>query len=135
MTKIYRVKEINKYGDEKELAFFSSFKKAVAYIKAQFPKDARVNGVKGFIDKKWVHDVNRMEETLKDGYKWGQMFNNTMFDSYAIDIITLEKQNKGVDNPPIICYNSLIKRKEIKNYGKMVCSWISIWNGGNVFYG
>ena len=41
MTKIYRVNEINKYGDKKELAFFSSFKKAVAYVKAQFPKDAR----------------------------------------------------------------------------------------------
>ena len=91
MTKIYRVNEINKYGDKKELAFFSSFKKAVAYVKAQFPKDAKVKGVKGFIDKKWVDDVNRMEETLKDGYQWGQMFNNTMFDGYTIDIITLEK--------------------------------------------
>ena len=91
MTKIYRVNEINKYGDKKELAFFSSFKKAVAYVKAQFPKDAKVKGVKGFIDKKWVNDVNRMEETLKDGYQWGQMFNNTMFDGYTIDIITLEK--------------------------------------------
>lgn len=102
MTKIYRVNEINKYGDKKELAFFSSFKKAVAYVKAQFPKDARINGVKGFLDKKWVEDVNRMEETLKDGYKWGQMFNHTMFGGYTIDIITLEKQNKGVDKPLII---------------------------------
>lgn len=102
MTKIYRVNEINNYGDKKELAFFSSFKKAVAYVKAQFPKDARINGVKGFLDKKWVEDVNRMEETLRDGYKWGQMFSYTMFSGYTIDIITLEKQNMGVDKPPII---------------------------------
>lgn len=115
MTKIYRVNEINKYGDKKDLAFFSSFKKAVAYVKAQFPKDARINGVKGdLFDKKWVDDVSRMEETLKDGYKWGQMFSYVMFEGYTIDIITLEKQNKGVDKLPNICYNNLIKRKGSK---------------------
>lgn len=91
MTKIYRVNAINKYGDKTELAFFSSFKKAVVYIKAQFPKDVKIKGVKGFLDKKWVDDVNRMEETLKDGYKWGRMYGSTMFDSYSIDIIPLEK--------------------------------------------
>ena len=47
------IKEIYKYGDEKELAFLSSFKKAVSYVnKVQSPKNnAKVND---FIKRKEI---------------------------------------------------------------------------------
>jgi hypothetical protein len=86
--KIYRVYEINSHA-KTELAFFSSAKSAVEYIKSNLP----TKNILGYSKKKndWCYKIDKMKKTLLDGYRWGEEYGGYVIKSYGIDVINIEK--------------------------------------------
>ena len=86
--KIYRVYKINS-NTKTELAFLSSAKSAVEYIKSNLPTE----NIQGYSKKKnnWCYKISEMKKTLLDGYRWGEVYSGYVFESYGIDVINIEK--------------------------------------------